>query len=239
MRLSNPDGAARDFKDYVAFKPEDIEGWLEWGDAELARAGEMRGEAALAAFLRAEQVDATDFRVPLGMARARMAQKDWKKALERLEAADLAAKHASADVYLERAVCRVALGRHAPSLRDYSSALPLLERRLENKRRSRAPAPAIDEEQALLAKTYYSRGRVLDFLVRSGEALVDYQQACDLGHKDACTRLKLLRDAEPKPQLEPPAAENEVRAPQEEAPKPKRRRRSKISDDSGDRIYGL
>lgn len=234
LKLGRAAEAARDFSAYAAFKPEDAESWLDLGEAELARGD---AAAALAAYAKADQQEPGDWRAALGAGRARMLEKDWRSALERLDAAEAASKNKAPEVFLERAVARVALGRHAQAVEDYSSALPLLERRSESMRRGRAPARALEEEQALLGKTYYGRARVREFLLRMPEAAADYQQACDLSHQEACARLTAARAAaEPKAELEPPAAESE---PAPEAPRRKRRRYRKVSDDAGDRIYGF
>lgn len=231
LRKADAAGAAADLSEYTVQRADDVEGWLSLGEAELKR---QKPDAALAAFGRVDAIDPTDYRGPLSAARAFAAKKDWKKSLERLSAAEPLAKGRSADVYSERAVALVATARHEDALRAYTAALPLFERRLEAERRGRAPQPALDEDQDALARAYYGRGRVNEFLVRMPDAAEDYKTACELGHKQACGRATSAAKAAEKaaPELAPPAAETEA-----ERPRPKKRRKVKLDEDPGDRIY--
>lgn len=207
--------AVVDLAEYTALDDQKVDGWLALGEAQ-AKLG--RGDDALRSFKRAEDLDPSAYRAPLGEARVWMARKQWSRAQERLDAADEAAKHRAPDVFLERAVCAVAAGRYDEALSDYGKALPLFDRRLDDLRRSKAPPAASDELKQEAAHAYFGRGRLNEFLARVEAAAQDYGQACALGHQEACRRLARLRPA----QARRPAA---------------RTRSRRAKSDPGDRIY--
>jgi tetratricopeptide (TPR) repeat protein len=231
------DAALADLKEYALIKDEDVEGWLAVGDAQAKLS---RWDAALEAYKRAEQLDPADFRVALGQARVWMARKDWPRAHERLDAADEASRHRAPEVFLERAVCGVAVGQTDQALEDYTKALPLFDRKLEDLKRSRAHPVAVQEMREKAAHAYYGRGRLNEFLVRLHEAADDYQTACELGHKQACERLASVKQYASKEATatEAPREKQKDAAKVPEAPKEKKRRRLPRADsDPGDRIY--
>lgn len=218
LRDGRPLEAAKDLREYTALREEDPEGWLALGDSLLKS---TQRDPALKAFSRAAGLDPTDFRAPLGLARAWMAQKKWDKALEALEAADSLAKRRSEEVLAQSAACRSALGSHEAALADYGKAIALYDRRLGELERSRAHPALAAEVRAGAARTYYGRGRLHEFLLRAKEARADYEEACRLGHEASCDR-PLPAEA-PRPRRKPAAPRERPSVPRERSP--------------GDRIY--
>lgn len=225
LKGGRPRDAARDLREYAALRPEDAEGWLALGDAQLA----LDPAAALKAFARAQELAPADFRPSLGQARAWMSRKIWDKALEALDAADALARRRSEEVLAQRATCHAALGRHEAALADYGKSLALYERRLSELEGSRVPPALLGECRAKAARVYYGRGRLHEFLLRTAEARADYAQACRLGHDASCGRA--LPAADSSPSAPPHPEPRPARAPKPRRPSPP------AESAPGDRIY--
>lgn len=235
LRLNRMSEASQDLLEYVGRKPLDVSGLVLLSEAQL-RLG--RGDAALKTCRMAQQAEPEDPRGFLCEGRALMARKDWAGAERVLSLADQRAKGGLADAPLERAVCRVAQGRHEDALADYARALPLLEESLGDLPGD-APKPQADELRQATARAYYGRGRVLEFLIKREEALADYTRACGHGHAQACERAAgLAQRDEPRPKRKAPPAHT-IRLPETpEPPKRAKPRQSHPDEDPGERIYG-
>lgn len=225
--------AVADLVEYAGRSPSDIEGLFLLGEAQL-KAG--RGDAALKACKLAEQQDPSDLRGWLCEGRALMSRKDWPGAERALDAADDRAAHVSTETLLDRAVCRVAQGRHELALKDYSLAVPLMEKKLLSMPHDSAPPPAVARQRQDTSRAFYGRGRVEEFLVQNEAALADYTSACELGHDAACERAAAMApQAETRAKKPRPALVD----PQPEKPKPSKRPKIKNPEgDPGERIYG-
>jgi len=227
LRLGRPQEAARDLAEHSALRPEEPEGFLELGKASL-RAD--RPQAALRAFERARELAPSDFRAALGEARVWVARRRWERALRSLEMAQELARGGSPEVYGERALCELARGQNQKALAAFSQALALGEERLQDLRRSNAHPLEVGQAQEDLARDYFGRGRLHEFLLRLPEAANDYQQACRLGRLAACARAEGLSSQQPQKEetrREKPAPER--RKPKRHLPRPR--------SEPGERIY--
>ena len=232
LRRGRAAEAARDFSAYTAFSPQDIEGFLALGEA---RQKNGQFNAALRAYDRGAALDPSDWRPAFGVGRAWMARKRWEQALEQLDKADEAARHSSPEVLSERAVCRVALGQHQKASYDYNDAIAVHDRKLQDMARARAMDAAVVEYQIQVARAYFGRGRLNEFLVRPREAIADYVEACRLGHKEACGRAEALAG---RAEVKPKAAAPKEKGPETPKKVEKRRKRlPKPGSESGERIY--
>lgn len=234
LRRGKASDAAKDFSAYTVFQPGDVGGYLSLGEARQ-KIGQFN--AALRAYDRAASLDPSDHRPPLGVARAWMARKRWHEALESLDKADEAARRSSPEVLTERAVSLVALGEHRKGLADYDAAVALYDRRLQDLQRSRTLAAALADYQAQVARAYFGRGRLHEFVLRRPEALADYVEACRLGHKEACARAQALAATPP---AAGPSQGTTKRAPRPEPakrPAERRKRLPKPESEGGERIY--
>ena len=236
IKLAKYNEAAQDLAEYIGRNPSDVDGLLSLSQAQL-KAG--RKDAALSACRLAQQTAPAEARAWLCEARVWMARKVWASAASALDAADEKARHRLPEALTERAVCRVAQGRHEQALSDYSAALALYDERLQDLPRRAAAQPEIAEQRQTSARTYYGRGRVLEFMVRPADAVLDYQQACRLGHAPACERAEALapKAVEARPHPKSPPAVPSLKP--EQAPRsPKRRKTPAPASDPGPRIYG-
>lgn len=234
LRLGKTAEAAQDLLEYAGRNPTDVDGLVTLAEAQLKLG---RGDGAFKACRLAQQADPADGRGWLCEGKALAARRDWPGAERAFTAADDRDAHRAAAPLLERAVARVAQGRHEQAQEDYTAALPLLEALLDRMPHDGAPAPAVAEQRQTTAKAYYGRGRVREFLVQPEGALADFEAACRLGHEQACERADALA----------PQAEHKARraAPEERAApapdKPKREKKRKIGNpdgNPGERIYG-
>lgn len=220
LRRGKPREAARDLAEYCGLEPEDIEGHLTLGEAR--RAARM-WEEAMQAYNAAAQLEPGDYRPVFGRGLALMGSRSWSGAELSLDLALKLSKGREPEVFIERAVTRVALKRNEEAVEDYSAALPLLEERLEDGETAARPKAA---------RAYYGRGRLTG-------SLEDYESACRLGHKKACTLLPakpVAARAAPKPAPAPKAKKKKLK----EQPKPVPYKRTVIEapdGDAGDRIY--
>ena len=210
-RLSKLNEAAQDLIEYLARTPADQDGLMSLAEVHLKTG---RANAAMKTCKTAQQAETSDGRAWLCEGRAWMARKQWSAAERALNAADEKSNHRLADALAERAVCRVAQGRHAQALKDYTAALGLLEARLQELSRQETPQAARADQQQTTARVFYGRGRVHEFLLQASEAQADYQQACRLGHDQACARAPLPKSVKP------------------------RRRAPNPDNNAGERIYG-
>lgn len=234
--------AQRDLREYAGLKADDLEGWLALSEAQLKAAD---ADAAEQSCKRAAQLDPSDWRVQLGRARVAMARKAWPEAVESLDAAQASSKSRAAEVFSERAICRVGQGRPEDALADYDLALPLYDRDVERATRGGAAKLEAVEAQDKAARAYFGRGRVNEFLARLQAAVQDYRDACRLGHQQACARAEAVVPEPPKEAPAPKAAaprEEALAEPKGEPPRPpepkkERRRRGRVDSDAGDRIY--
>lgn len=208
--------AVSDLVEYAGREPADVDGLDTLAQAQL-KAG--RGDLALKACKLAQEADASDARGWLCEGRVMMDRKDWQAADKALSLADDKSGHGSTETLLDRAVCRVALGRDEAALKDYGTAVPLMEARLLRLRHESAPPPALTEQTEGTARAFYGRGRVEEFLAQNEAALADYTSACNLGHDEACARADAL-------------------APQKPHKPPKRKKIKNPDSEPGDRIYG-
>lgn len=152
-----------------------------------------------------------------------MGARSWSGAELSLDQAVKLSKGREPDVLVERAVTRVALKRGEEAVEDYSAAIPLLEERMEDGETKLRPKAA---------RAYYGRGRLTD-------SLEDYEAACRLGHKKACSLLpaRPVAAAKPEPAQKPPKAKKKKL---EKQPKPVPYKRTIIEapdGDPGERFY--
>ncbi|MBI3550937.1 MAG: tetratricopeptide repeat protein [Elusimicrobia bacterium] len=232
LRAGRVPEALKDLFDFTIMAPENIEGFLWLGQAHL-KIDEY--EPALRSFSRAAQIDARDYRAPLGQGRVWLGRREWDKALASLSAADGLAKRRVPDVLTELAVCEVARGRHEAALDDYGRAIPLLEHALSQLSRADIPTVELADERETAARAYYGRGRVNEFLVRLPDALADYRQACELGHQESCRKAEGLaaRSEETKQ-----AKTRTLAKPERKAPAASKKKKLPPPDsEAGDRIY--
>lgn len=215
--------AARDLAEYAALEPEDIEGHLTLGEARRAA---KQWDQAMSAYNAAAQLEPGDYRPVFGRGLALMGMRSWPGAELSFDLAVRLSKSREPEVLIERAVVRVALKRSEEAVEDYSAALPLLEERLEEGETKLRPKAA---------RAYYGRGRLT-------ASMPDYEAACRLGHKKACSLLPkqpaVARDASQRSVApEPPKAKKKKL---EKQPKPVPYRRTIIEapdSDPGERIY--
>ncbi|MDD5627473.1 MAG: tetratricopeptide repeat protein [Elusimicrobia bacterium] len=218
--------AARALEEYAALRPEDAEGLLALGRAQIlaGRAAEAR-----ASFERARRLEPSDPRPELGLGRAWLAERSLSRARESLDAAEALARGRDADVLTERARCRLAHGDELGARADYDRALPRHEELLQDLARGRARPVDIDERQAEAGRAYYGRGRLREARGEAAGARADYEAGCRHGEPRCCRRVQSL-SAPPPPEPRP--------APAKPPKKPRRRALPSPSSDPGDRIYG-
>lgn len=234
LKLGKANEAAADLLEYAGRNPADVGGLALLGEAQL-KAG--RGDAAMNACKLAQQAEAEHAAGWLCEGRVWMGRREWSKGEEALTAADRKADHRLPEALADRAVCRVALGRHEQALGDYTAAVPLLEAALQDAQRRPAPDGEHAERRLAAAKGHYARGRVLEFMIKPVEASADFTQACRLGYEPACERADALalKASPPKAAPKRPAAPLQ---PVEPAPPPKKRKDTPYENDGGTRIYG-
>jgi Flp pilus assembly protein TadD len=221
--------AAQVLAEYSALKPEDVEGLLAWGRAQVL-AG--RSDEARLTFGRARKLAPADPRPSLGTGRAFMAARRWDPAREDLEAADGLAHGRDADVLAERAACRLAQGDQAGALADLGRSLPLQEDILQDLTRSRALPLDIEERQSAAGRAYLGRGGLRESRGDTAGALADYEAGCRHGSRRCCARAAAMGPPSLKGSRPP--------LPEGTRPKkkPKRRQLPNPESDPGDRIYG-
>lgn len=227
--------AESDFAGYCAVEPEDAEGWIGLARARLPEKGRARPPEARKAVARARRLAPEDWRPDWLDGRSWSLEGRPQAALAPLERALALSKSARPEPLAERAAVLASLARHAEAVSDWSKALPLYERALAEGDRTQAAPKLRDAARALLAGAYLSRGRLREFLRERDAARRDFAEACDLGLKDACGRLKT--DAVPgavKRRRVPEAAPQPAEPPR---PKPKRRR-APAKSEPGERVYG-
>jgi|GEM_PF-5808566 len=220
--------AAQALADYAALKPEDVEGLLALGRAQLL-AGHIA--AAQVAFGRARKLAPSDPRPVLGIARAFLAARDFGRTLESLDAADPLARGRDPDLLTERAACRLAQGDQAGALAELDGALPRHEELLLDLSRSRALPLEVEERTAAAGRAYLSRGGLRESHGDTPGALADYTAGCRHGSRRCCARAQALGGLKPRPPQPPPAP---VKPPKKSKP-------WKIPgpvSDPGERIYG-
>lgn len=223
--------AAKALTEYAALKPEDAEGQLALGRAQLA-AG--RGEEARRSFSRARRLAPSDPRPLLGIARAFLAARRWSGAREGLDAAEALARGRDPDVFFERAVWSLAQGDEAGALSRLDRSLPLQEDILNDLDRSRALPVEIAERQAAAGRAYLSRGTLREKRGDDAGALEDYRAGCRHGSRRSCARAEGLgkTPARPAPAAQKPPARAKP------APRRSRPKAPEPENAPGERIYG-
>src|SRR5262249_47441930 len=134
LKQGRTEDALKDLHEGTVLKPEDIEGWLLYEEAQL-KASDLKGAAD--SVQKAAQTDAADWRVPLGEAKTARARRNWDEAIQKLDAADAGAKRRAPEPPTERAICRVAQGKPEEALADYDLAVPLHEKAVLRTARAR------------------------------------------------------------------------------------------------------
>ena len=220
--------AAKALADYVSLKPEDIEGLLSLGRAQVL-AGHIA--AAQVAFVRARKLAPFDPRPGLGIGRAFLAARDFRPARESLDAADALARGRDADILTERAACRLAQGDQAGALAELDCALQRHAELLLDLTRSRALPLEVEERQASAGRAHLDRGSLRESRGDTPGALADYRAGCRHGIQRACARAQALAGLKPRPAPPPPT-------PLKPLKKTKRRKIPKPTNDPGERIYG-
>lgn len=215
--------AAEDLAEYAALRPQDQEGLLAWGQAQLLAGRRAPAERL---FEKARSLSPSDPGPLLGLALARASARDWEQARRLLDEADALAKGRDPDVLAARADCRLAQGDRDAAASDYERAIRLHERRLEEFSRSNAPAARLSAERAAAGRTYADRALLREASGQEAPALADWDAACRLGHQPACRRARRLRAAT--------AAPSRRRAPPDARPGSSP---SKARSGPGDRIY--
>ncbi|MBI5240206.1 MAG: tetratricopeptide repeat protein [Elusimicrobia bacterium] len=224
----SPD-AVRLLTEYAALKPEDPEGLIALGRAQLLA---RRFEAARASFGLAARLAPSDPRPRLGSGRAFRAQRRWVAAREELDSAEALAKSRDPDVPAERAAWSLAQGDEKGALAGLDRALPRQEELLLELVRSRALPVEVFERQAAAGRAYLGRGTLRENRGDAAGAREDYEAGCRHGDKSCCARAEALRKA--------PARKTEAAPPIRPKPAPKRRRPRLPEPESapGERIYG-
>jgi hypothetical protein len=222
LRAGRAAQAEKDFLSCTERRADDGEGWLGLAEARLALGRARAGRPALDAAARAAALlPAGDPRPALAEGRSRLASGLTLKALDAFERAAAAAGPFLADALAWRARAKAELGDAQGARADGGRAAELLEARLGDRRRSNAPAPAVDAAKADLADARVRRGRAEETLSLPDDAREDYRLACALGRADACARERALTPRATAP-----------------APNPRKpRRRRNPSSDAGTRIY--
>jgi hypothetical protein len=222
LRAGDAAAAEKDFTDFTGGRPDDGEGWLGLAEARVARGLPRADKPALdAAAKAAKWLEENDPRPRLAEGRAHLAAGRALKALNSFELAAAAGGESLTDALAWRARAKAALGDPRGARADGGRAADGLERRLEDRRRARAPEAAVAAIRADLAGVRFRRGAAEETLSLPDEALDDYRLACDLGSAPACARVDALTPKTAAPAPKPP----------------KRRRVANPSDDSGQRIY--
>ncbi len=229
LELGRAEAAVEDLIDYTGMEPDDEQGWLSLAQAKLKLG---REDQALKACRRAQKVEDADSRAWLCEGRVLLARRDWAAAEAALTSA--AGKAPSLpETFAERAVSRVAQGRHEQAVKDYQAALAAYEAELKDLSERAAPQPRQKARRQETARAYFGSGRVREFLSQVPQAIADYQRACELGHDDACARLQALAPEQAAARAKP------APPPAPAPPKPaKRKRLPAPRSDPGERIYG-
>lgn len=215
--------AELDAAEYTSLYPDDGEGWLALGEARLARGRPKADGPAREAFSRAAaRLGPDDPRPSLGEGRSRLAGRRPREALAAFAAAAERPKGKEGEIRVWLARAQAELGDWKSAADNLGRALPALERRLEQRRRSIAPARATDAARGELADAYFRRGVAHEALSRREEAILDHRQACAHGHAPACARAESLSKDEPPPRSVRPA---------------KPPRRPKPRSEPGERVY--
>ncbi len=224
--------AAKVLSEYAALKPEDAEGLVALGRAQLLGS---RREQARSSFAKARALAPSDPRPLVGIARAFLAERRWDSAREGLDEAQALARGRDPDVFFERAAWSLAQGDEAGALLGLDRALPLQEERLQELVRSGALPVETAERQAAAGRAYLKRGTLREKRGEAAGAREDYEAGCRHGEKRCCAAAKRPPSLEGRRSPLP-----EGTAPSKKKPAPKRRRPKAPQPQSapGERIYG-
>lgn len=221
MALGLWKGAESDYRERAESAPEDGEAWLGLGEARARRGPPHSDRPALEALREARARLPGDPRPLAAEGLAQLASGRPLKALESLDAAVEAGGGSLNEALALRARVKLALRDPKGSRADATRALPSFERRLEERRRTKAPPRAEAAARAALAELLFRRALASEMLGESAGALEDHRRGCELDYPPCCAKAETLA---PKPA-----------AP---APKPARkRRRPSPKSDPGERIY--
>lgn len=223
--------AAEVLAEYGALEPEDAEGQLALGRAQLIA---RRQDEARRSFSRAKSLSPSDPRPLVGLARALLAARRWDGSRDELDAAQSLARGRDPDVFFARAAWSLAQSDEKGALAHFDRSLPLQEDRLAELIRARALPVEIAERQAAAGRAYLGRGALREKRGDAAGALADYETGCRHGEKRCCERAAGLENAAarpaqaaPKPPVRPPPA-----------PKRKRPKAPAPENGPGERIYG-